>query len=629
MVTTRADFWSGTTARARRFKSPLREFLRTESGGAAFLLAATAAALVWVNVDATSYEELWGPCSRSTSAAGGVQLTLREWVNSGLMTLFFFVLGLEARREFDLGDLRERQRFVLPLLASVGGMGAAAAIYLAFNLGTPAAEGWGIAMSTDTAFALGLLTVFGRRAPDRLRAFMLTVVIADDLLALVVIGLFYSDSIDVMPLIWAAGLYAAALVLQLGLEVRRGPPYFVLASAMWVAALESGIEPLVVGLAFGLLVWATPAARSDLEHAGQRFREFREQPTPELQRVARESIRTAMSPNERLQLIYHPWTSYVIVPLFVLANAGIAIDGDFLERAPPSPITLGVLVGYVAGKPLSIVATALLVTWLSRGRLRPTAGWGAVAGAGASAGVGFTVSLLVATLAFDGAQQEEAKAGILAAPVGAAAVTWLVFRTIGLLSQRRRIAALLGGVEPLVDLEFAVDPESDHIRGPLDAPVTVVEYGDFECPYCGRAEPAVRELLRDFADVRYVWRHLPLADVHPHAKLAALASEAAADQGAFWKMHDQLLEHQDKLQMADLVSYADRIGLDVARFTDDLQGHVGANRIAQDVEGADLSRVSGTPTFFINGRRHHGAYDIDHLSRAVRAAGARAKLAAA
>ena len=258
-------------------------------------------------------------------------------------------------------------------------------------------------MSTDTAFALGLLTLVGRRAPDRLRAFMLTVVVADDLLALVVIALVYSDSIDVMPLIWAAGLFAVALVLLL--KLRRGPPDFVLGSAMWVVALESGIEPLVVGLAFGLLAWATPAARSDLEHAGKHFREFREQPTPELQHMARESIRTAISPNDRLQLIYHPWTSYVIVPLFALANAGIAIDGDFLERAARSPITLGVLVGYVAGKPLGIVGTALLVTWLSGGRLRPTAGWGAVAGAGASAGVGFTVSLLVATLAFDGAQR--------------------------------------------------------------------------------------------------------------------------------------------------------------------------------------------------------------------------------
>src|SRR3954468_12413037 len=266
MVTPLADFWSGTTARARRFKSPLRAFLRTESGGAAVLLAATVTALVWVNVDSSSYEGLWEAVLAIDLGRGSVELTLREWVNSGLMTFFFFVLGLEARREFDLGDFRERRRFVLPLLASVGGMGAAAAIYLAFNLGSSAAEGWGIAISTDTAFALGLLTLFGRRAPDRLRAFMLTVVIADDLLALVVIALVYSDSIDVTALIWAAGLFAVALVPLLGFKLRRGAPYLVLGSAMWVGTLESGIEPLAVGLAFGLLVWATPAARSDLEH---------------------------------------------------------------------------------------------------------------------------------------------------------------------------------------------------------------------------------------------------------------------------------------------------------------------------------------------------------------------------
>jgi protein-disulfide isomerase len=443
-----------------------------------------------------------------------------------------------------------------------------------------------------------------------------------------VIALVYSEEIDVTALISAFGFFAVVLVLLLGFRLRSAPLYFMLGTAIWVALLESGIEPLVVGLAMGLLVWATPPARSDLEEAGERFREFREQPTPELHRSVRETIRTAIAPNERLQLMYHPWTSYVIVPLFALANAGIAVDGDFLERAASSPITFGVLVGSVAGKPLGIAGTALLVTRLSHGRLRPTVGWGAVAGAGASAGVGFTVSLLVATLAFDGEQLEEAKAGVLAAAVGAAAVTWLAFRAIGLLSQQRRIAAMLGGAEPLLDLEFPVDPQSDHIRGPLDAPVTVVEYGDFDCPYCGLAEPAVRELLSDFADVRYVWRHLPLTDVHPHAQLAAEASEAAADQGAFWDMHDLLLEHQDALRLPDLVAYAEQVGLDVARFTDDLQDHVGANRIAQDVEGADLSGVSGTPTFFINGRRHHGAYDIDTLSRAVQAAGAHAQLAA-
>jgi len=251
----------------------------------------------------------------------------------------------------------------------------------------------------------------------------------------------------------------------------------------------------------------------------------------------------------------------------------------------------------------------------------------AVAGGGTIAGIGFTVSLLVATLAFDGRRLEEAKLGILSAGLGAALITWLLFRATALLPRRLRIRALLGTAEPLVDLYVDVDPERDHLRGSIDAPVTVVEYGDFECPYCGMAEPVVRELIRDFGDVRYVWRHLPLSDVHPHAQLAAEAAEAAADQGAFWEMHDLLFDHQDALRTDDLIAYAEQLGLDVERFTNDLREHAGATRVAEDVDTADLSGVSGTPTFFVNGRRHYGAYDIAALSAAVRAAGARASLA--
>ncbi len=315
------------------------------------------------------------------------------------------------------------------------------------------------------------------------------------------------------------------------------------------------------------------------------------------------------------------------MPLFALANAGIAIDGAFLERAFTSPITLGILFGYVIGKPAGILGSAWLLARLSRGRLRPPVGWAAVAGGGTIAGIGFTVALLVATLAFQGSQLEEAKLGILSAALGASALTWLLFRATALLPRGLRIRALLGTAEPLVDLHIEVDPERDHIRGPLEAAVTVVEYGDFECPYCGQAEPVIRELLREFGDVRYVWRHLPLNDVHPHTQLAAEAAEAAADQGAFWEMHDLLLAHQDALRPNDLVGYAEQLGLDLERFTNDLREHVGASRVADDVDSADLSGVSGTPTFFINGRRHYGAYDIDTLSAAVRAAGARAALA--
>jgi protein-disulfide isomerase len=409
--------------------------------------------------------------------------------------------------------------------------------------------------------------------------------------------------------------------------VRHGLVYLTLGAAIWVALLESGVEPIVVGLAMGLLAYAYPTARSDLELATERFRRFREQPTPELARSAREGLRSAISPNERLQLLYHPWTSYVIVPLFALANAGIAIDLGFLEKGLTSPITLGILFGYVAGKPVGILGTSWLITRLSRGRLRPPVGWVAVAGGGTIAGIGFTVSLLVATLAFAGAELEEAKLGILSAALGASTVTWLVFRATALLPRRLRIRALVGTAEPIVDLYIDVDPERDHVRGPIEAPVTVVEYGDFECPYCGQAEPVVRELLRDFGDVRYVWRHLPLNDVHPHAQLAAEAAEAAADQDAFWEMHDLLLDHQTALRSNDLVGYAEQLGLDAEQFTDYLREHAGTARVAEDVDSADLSGVSGTPTFFINGRRHYGAYDIATLSAAVRAAGARATVA--
>jgi Na+/H+ antiporter NhaA len=619
--------FSGRTAWARSLETPLREFLRRETGGAAVLLAAAVAALVWVNVDESSYNSLWSTTLSIRVADAGVTLDLRGWVNSGLMTFFFFVVGLEARREFDLGELRERRRFALPLLAGICGMAATAAIYLAFNAGQSSAHGWGAAMSTDTAFALGLLALVGTHFPDRLRAFMLTVLVVDDVVALVVIATVYTGTLHVAPLLVAFGVYAVVLALR-RIPVRTGPVYFVLGAAAWVALLKAGVEPIVIGLAMGLLAFASSPPRATLEGATQRFREFREQPSAELARTVRAELRAATPPNERLQQLYHPWTSYVIVPLFALANAGIAIDGSFLTHAFGSSITLGILFGYVLGKPLGILGGSWLLTRLSGGRLRPPVGWAAVAGGGTITGVGFTVALLVATLAFHGQRLEEAKVGILSAALAASIITWLVFRATRFLPRRLRIRALHGGAEPIVDLYIDVDPERDHIRGPLDAPVTLVEYGDFECPYCGRAEPVVRELLREVGDVRYVWRHLPLNDVHPHAQMAAEAAEAAANQGAFWEMHDLLFEHQDAFEPDDLISYADQLGLDVERFADDLGNRVGAARLADDVDSADLSGVSGTPTFFVNGQRHYGAYDSETLKNAVRLARARAAIAA-
>ena len=405
--------------------------------------------------------------------------------------------------------------------------------------------------------------------------------------------------------------------------VRNGAAYLLLGVAAWIAFFESGVDPVVVGLVMGLLALAYPAARSDLERASESFRLFREQPTPELARDAQESVRSAISPNDRLQQLFHPWTSYLIVPLFALANAGITVSGSFLAHAYTSPVTLGILLGYVAGKPVGTVGAAWLLTWVSRGRIRPPVGWAAVTGAGAIAGIGFIVSLLIASLAFGGAQLAEAKVGVLSAAVCASALSWVVFRLTAMLPKRLRLRALLGTAETIIDLAVPVDPEHDHVRGPDQAPVTLVEYADFECPYCGRAEPVIRELLAGYGDLRYVWRHLPLTDVHPHALLAAEGAEAAARQGKFWPMHDQLLDHQGALTANDLIRYAGELGLDIEQFTRDLRNHAGEAKIAADVDSADLSGVSGTPTFFVNGRRHRGAYDISTLSDAVRAARAR------
>ena len=619
-----AGRFSGKTAWARNLEAPLRDFLRTETGSAAFLLAGAVAALIWANIG-TSYERVWTTSLSVLIGGGGVALDLRHWVNSGLMTLFFFVVGLEARREFDLGDLRDRRRLMLPVVAGVGGMIVPVAIFLAIAGPHAPTGAWGTAMSTDTAFALGMLALVGRRFPNSLRAFLLTVAVVDDLVALLVIAFAFTTSLHVVAL--AVGLGAFAVILACRARgVNNGGVYLALGLVAWVAVLKSGIDPIVVGLAMGLLTIAFPAARADLEQATDLFRLFREQPTSELQQSARAGLRTTISPNERWTQLFHPFTSYVVVPLFALANAGFAISGSFLAHAYGSAITLGVLLAYLIGKPIGIGGAAAVVTRASRGRIRLPVGWAAVLGGGAIAGIGFTVSLLIATLAFRGQELSEAKLGVLTTLIGAPLVTYLVQEGARRLPKRKRLQALIGSADTIVDLAVPVDPERDHIRGPMDAEVTVLEYGDLECPYCGRAEPVIRELLSDFGDLRYVWRHLPLSDVHPQAQLAAEASEAAALQGSFWEMHDRLITHQDELRVRQIVAHAEALGLDMVKFKAALQKRKGAGHIAEDVESADLSGVSGTPSFFINGHRHQDAYDIETLTKAVKLARARVVL---
>ena len=618
--------FGGRTAWARNLAAPVRSFLSTETGGAFVMLGAAIAALLWANSPWWhTYESVWTTDFAIRVGSHGIAADLRTWVNQGLMTLFFLVVGLEAKRQLDLGELRERRRLAIPVFAAIGGIAVPIVIYLAFNAGRPGGHGWGAAMSTDTAFALAAVALVTPRTAVRIRVFLLTLAVVDDLAALVVIATVYTTHVSVGALAIAIALFGVLVALRY-VPFGRAPISIGIAVAIWIAMFKSGIDPVISGLAIGLGTSAYPPSREDLERATALTREFREQPTPELARSAQQSLQAAISPNERLQYELHPWTSYVIVPLFALANAGIHLTGHVLSSAVSSPITWGILLGYVLGKPVGVFTGSWIASRPALHGPRLPVSEPVLLAAGACAGIGFTVSLLVSSLAFKGIALDEARLGALASVVIAPLVARAVTRLIRRLPENVRARQVGRTAEDILDLAVDVDPEYDHIRGPDDAPVTLVEYGDFECPYCGHAENAIRELLTEHgADVRYVWRHLPLNDVHPAAQLAAEASEAAAAQGRFWDMYDTLLSHQDQLSPRDLARHAANLGLDVERFREELRRREHAARVSEDVASADESGVSGTPTFFINGRRHYGVYDLATLTEAVGAAKTRAR----
>lgn len=590
--------------------------MNTEVSGAVVLLAASIAALIWANVASQSYADFWHTdfsISLGSHTLGG---DLHYWVNDGLMTLFFLVVGLEVRREFDMGELRERRRVAIPLIAALGGMIVPIAIYLAFNGGGPTAGGWGVVMPTDTAFALGMLALFGRRMPARLRVFVLTMVIADDIGALLVIAFAYSEAVsfDALAVVIALAAVAAALRWYGILSSR---PYELIGIAIWIAMSQSGIHPTLAGVLIGLAISARPPARQDLERATAITRLFREQPTAELARSAKLNVQNAVSGNERLQFGLHPWVSFFIVPVFALANAGVTIDSELLKDSLGSSVTLGIFFALVVGKLLGIGLATAAAAHPRLGRLPLPVQLPPVFAAAAFCGIGFTLSLFIAELAFEGQTLDQAKLGVLFAAVVSTVIGALLATIVV-----RRTGRRPGRVTPsaaLLDLARPVDPERDHIRGPADGKVTLVEYGDYECGYCGRAEDTIRELIKQFGDdLTYVWRHLPLQDVHPNAQLAAEAAEAAGVQGRYWEMHDLMIDHQNAIGTSNLMEYAETVGLDAERFWDDLRGRVHSRRVTEDVESADVSLVTGTPSFFINGHRHEGAYDLETLSALVR-----------
>ena len=405
----------------------LREFLATEAAGGVLLLVATAAALVWANSPfSDSYERLWETVLSLRLGDHGISMDLHHWVNDGLMALFFLVVGLEVKRELLLGELRDPRRAALPVAGAIGGMVVPALIFLLLNVGSDGANGWGVPMATDIAFAIGVLAVVAPGVPGTVRLFLLTLAIVDDIGAIIVIALFYSSGVD------GRWLGAAAAILVLVVLLRRAgvttvPVFVLLGLALWFAVHEAGIHATLAGVAMGLLVPATPALDREIvrSKAGELLDVFTPEGARETSRIARQSV----SELEWLEHQLHGWSSFVIIPVFALANAGVVLSAASVADAATSTVTLGVIAGLVVGKPLGITGAAWLATRLRLAELPDDATWPQVAGVATLAGIGFTVSLFIAGLAFDtGALVTDAKVGILAASLLASVAGAIMLR---------------------------------------------------------------------------------------------------------------------------------------------------------------------------------------------------------
>jgi Na+:H+ antiporter, NhaA family len=421
----------------RRVLRPIRQFMRLEVAGGVVLLAASVIALLWANLATGSYESFW---------ATDVTLSVGDWsrtedllhvVNDGLMTIFFLVIGLEVKRELVLGELSSRQAALLPTFAALGGVIVPALIFTAMTVGSGDAEGWGIPIATDVAFALAALAALGRRVPTSLMAFLLGVAVVDDIVAIAVVAVVYTDQLHLAWLAAAAvGLVAMWSVRQLG--VRHLGVYLVLGIAVWFAVFESGVHATIAGVAIALLTPARPfqspaAVSREAVLTAERTDDHPTLPDGDAHQWRRLSslAREAVSPLTRLEHALHPWSSFVVLPVFALANAGIVLDRAAIDAATESPVTAAVAVALVAGKAVGLTAGTALAVRLGLSHLPAGVRWAHVAGVGLLAGIGFTVSLFITELAYDDpALVDAAKLGVLAGSVTAAVAGTVALRLV-------------------------------------------------------------------------------------------------------------------------------------------------------------------------------------------------------
>jgi NhaA family Na+:H+ antiporter len=415
--------WLGQDRRlARRVGRPVARFLAIESASGILLIIATAIALIWANSPwSASYDDLLHVHIGFEVGSFHIDESLAHWVNDGLMAIFFFVVGLEIKRELTTGELRDPRAAMLPAFAAVGGMVVPALVFLAITRSAPDADGWGIPMATDIAFAVGIVALRGSKVPTQLKIFLLTLAIVDDIGAIAVIAIFYSTGIAFGWLAAAGGLLVVMGMLQRA-KVWYTPIYVVLGTICWFATLESGVHATIAGVALGLMTPARPLQRDIEPHSilsavgadqldGHRYRH--------VDLYVRESVPVA----ERLQTLLHPFTSFIIIPVFALANAGIVLSADGIRDASTSLVTLGIIAGLVVGKAVGISAATFLSVRSGLCSLPPGVTWMQIVAVATLAGIGFTVALFISALAYvDEALVVQAKMGILAASAIAAVV---------------------------------------------------------------------------------------------------------------------------------------------------------------------------------------------------------------
>ncbi|MGE2722786.1 Na+/H+ antiporter NhaA [Mycolicibacterium celeriflavum] len=595
-----------------RFTGTAKSGKTSENTAAGLLLLFTLAALLWANSPwAHSYWTLLDTHVGFTFAESRFELTVKHLVNDGLMAFFFFIVGLEVKHEFAIGELTDRARAAVPVVAAIAGLAVPAAIFLLLNPSGENAQAWGVVISTDTAFLIGALAIIKPMFPSRLRTFLLTLAVVDDVGALCVIALFYSDRIDVVPLVVSFVLIAAIALVRF-LPAARGPAYAALGFSLWVSMYMAGVHPTLAGVAVALLIPVFSPERSQVEEVVARIRAFRQSPNSRYAREVTRGLRDSISINERLQMTVGPYVSFLVLPLFALVNAGVQLDAESVSAALRSTLTWGIVAGLVVGKFVGITAATWVMQRTGFGALAPGLAMRRIAGGAALSGIGFTISLFIVDIAIDDPmRKEQAIIGVLIASVVAFLLGWSIFKLTDWLSPPEPIGLKL--LRP-------IDPDRDHIKGDPDAPLTLVEYGDFECPFCSRATGAIDEVRAHFgADLRYVWRHLPLERAHPRAFDAARASEAASLQGRFWEMARELFGHQDDLEWSDMYRYAVASGCEIERFDQDVRVHPSTvlHHVQDDAQDAELMDLNSTPTFFVNGKRHKGPWDAASLIRAL------------